>query len=315
MVIGDRGVLLDVAKGVCLTVAIFVVYLQVPLLGIAAGVVVPLPILYYQLKSGQWIVGVSATLVAALILALSGGLAVSLVYLIQAGLLSVLLAFFLSRGYSISRAMASAVLSVAAAASVAVAGYGIAKGVDFHRQVTMAIKTNLDQTIAFYKDRGAGGEDIQLLKEGLEQVGALFGQIYPAMFLVTLAAIAGINLLLLRRFRNQTAIKLPDSNLSSFKNPEHLVWGVIIAGFALLTGNDAIQIAALNIVVVAGFLYFMQGIAVVIHFFATYSVPVFFRIFFYVLLVLQAYLAVAVMLLGLFDLWADFRRPRIHKNL
>lgn len=315
MVIGDRGILLDVVKGVCLTVAIFVVYLQVPLLGIAAGVIVPLPILYYQLKSGQWIVGVSAALVAALILALSGGFAVSLVYLIQAGLLSVLLAYFLSRGYSNSRAIASAVLSVAATASIAIAGYGIAAGVDFHRQVTMAIKTSFEQTIAFYRARGATGEDVQLLKEGLEQVGALFGQIYPAMFLVTLAAIAGINLLLLRRFRNQAAIKFPESTLSSFKNPEHLVWGVIAAGFALLISNDAIQVAALNVIVVAGFLYFIQGMAVVMHFFATYSVPVFFRIFFYVLLVLQAYLAVAVMLLGLFDLWADFRRPRIHKNL
>lgn len=315
MVIGDRGILLDVVKGVCLTVAIFVVYLQVPLMGIVAGVIAPLPILYYQLKLGQWLYGVGAVLVAALILALSGGFAVSLVYLIQAGLLSFLLPYFLSRGYNISRALASAVLAVAIAASVIVAGYGFVKGVDFHRQVTMEIKASFEQTIAFYKARGTTEEDVQLLKDGLEQVGSLFGQIYPAMLLVILAAIAGANLLLLRRFGNRETIKLPDGTVSSFKNPEHLVWAVIAAGFALLTGNDALQTVALNVIVVAGFLYLIQGMAVVIHYFTTYSVPAFFRIFFYVLLVLQAYLAFAVALLGLFDLWADFRRPRIHKNL
>jgi len=315
MVTGDRGILLDIVKGVCLTVVLFVAYLQVPLLGIGAGVVAPLPVLFYQLKRGRWVVGVSVVFVTALILVLIGGPSVAMLYLIQAGLLSVVLSHFLARGYSFSRALASAVLAVAVVAAATVSGYGVVKGIDLHGQVTGAIRANLEQTITLYKARGATGDDLQFLKEGLEQVGALFGQIYPAMLLVTLVSVAGINLFLLRRFRDRLTVTLPDATLSSFRNPEHLVWGVIAAGFALLVDNHVVHGAALNVIVVAGFLYFIQGIAVVAHFFAAYTVPAFFRMFFYVLLILQAYLALAVALLGLFDLWADFRRPRIRKNL
>jgi uncharacterized protein YybS (DUF2232 family) len=315
MVTGDRGLILDIVKGVCLTVAIFIVYLQLPLLGMAVGVVAPLPVLYYQLKWGRWGVGAVAVTATALILLLLGGLPVTVLYLLQAGLLSVILPHFLVQGYSVSRALASAVLIVAVIAAATVAGYGITQGIDLHGQVTVAIRTNLEQTITFYQSKGASADDLRFLKEGMEQVGVLFGQIYPAMLLVSLAAVAGINLLTLRRFRSRLTIKLPDTTLSSFKNPEHLVWGLIVAGFALLIDNGFVQAAALNVIVVAGFLYFMQGVAVVAHFFATYRVPAFFKIFFYVLLVLQAYLALAVALLGLFDLWADFRRPRIRENL
>lgn len=315
MVTGDRGIVLDIVKGVCLTVAIFIVYLQVPLLGMVAGVLAPLPVLYYYLKWGRWIVGAVAVLATALMLVLLGSVSVAILYLLQAGLLSVALPHFLARGYSASRALASAVFTVAAVAVVAIIGYGSAQGVDLHGQVTVAIRTTLEQTAEFYKARGASGEDLQFLKEGLEQVGVLIGKIYPAMLLLGLAAVAGINLLVLRRIRNRLMITVPDATLSRFKNPEHLVWGLIVAGFSLLIDNGVVQAAALNVVVVAGFLYFMQGLAVVAHFFATYRVPAFFRIFFYVLLVLQAYLALAVALLGLFDLWGDFRRPRIRENL
>lgn len=315
MVTGDRGIILDIVKGVCLTVAIFIAYLQVPLLGMVMGVVAPLPVLYYQLKWGRWMVGAVAVTATALFLLLLGGISVTAVYLLQAGLLSVILPYFLLRGYSVSRTLVSAVLIVAVVATATVLGYGIAQGIDLHGQVTAAIRASLEQTITLYKAKGASAEDLQFLKEGMEQVGVLFGQIYPAMLLLSLAAVAGINLLVLYRFRNRLTVKLPDTGLRSFKNPEHLVWGLILAGFALLIDNGVVQAVALNVVVVAGFLYFMQGLAVVAHFFATYRVPAFFRIFFYVLLVLQAYLALAVVLLGLFDLWGDFRRPRIRENL
>lgn len=315
MVTGDRGIILDIVKGVCLTVAIFIVYLQVPLVGMVAGVLAPLPVLYYHLKWGRWTAGAVAVAVTALVLVFLGGVSVAVLYLLQAGLLSVALPIFLSRGHSASRALASAVFTVAVVAVVSIIGYGSVQEVDLHGQVTVAIRTTLDQTAEFYKARDASSEDLQFLKEGLEQVGVLFGQIYPAMLLLSLAAVAGINLLVLARFRNRLTIPMPDTTLSRFKNPEHLVWGLIVAGFSLLIANGVVQAAALNVVVVAGCLYFMQGLAVVAYFFATYRVPAFFRIFFYVLLVLQAYLALAVALLGLFDLWGDFRRPRIRENL
>jgi len=315
MVVGDRGRALDIVKGGCLTVGFFIAYLQVPLLGMVAGMLTPLPVLYYHLKWGRWTVGVVTVAVTALILLLLGGVSVAVLYLLQAGLLSVVLPVFLARGYSASRALAAAVFTVAVVVAASIAGYGSVQGIDLHGQVIVAIRTTLEQTAEFYKAKGATEEDLRFLKEGLERVAVLLGRIYPALLLLSLTAMAGINLIALSRFRNRLRIPVPDTTLSSFKNPDHLVWALIGAGFSLLIDHGVVQTVALNILAVAGFLYFMQGLAVVAYFFAAYRVPTFFRVFFYVLLVLQAYLALAVALLGLFDLWGDFRRPRIRENL
>ncbi|MBI5656395.1 MAG: DUF2232 domain-containing protein, partial [Geobacter sp.] len=95
-----------------------------------------------------------------------------------------------------------------------------------------------------------------------------------------------------------------------FRNPEQLVWIVIVAGFSLLIDNDIVARGALNLLLVGLFAYFIQGMAVIAHFFDRFSVPVLGRYLLYFFLALQPYLAVVVAALGLFDLWGNFRAPR-----
>jgi uncharacterized protein YybS (DUF2232 family) len=71
---------------------------------------------------------------------------------------------------------------------------------------------------------------------------------------------------------------------------------------------------ALNVLVVAGFIYFLQGLAVVLAFFERISVPSLARVIFWLFLLFQPYLVLAISFLGLFDVWGDFRTPK-QKNL
>jgi uncharacterized protein YybS (DUF2232 family) len=100
-----------------------------------------------------------------------------------------------------------------------------------------------------------------------------------------------------------------------FKNPEKLVWVLIASGFALLAKNDLVTRAALNVLIVAIALYFVQGMAVAVHFFKKFQVSRFVRFIFYGLSFLQPYLMVLVAAVGLFDLWCDFRTPKKQENL
>jgi uncharacterized BrkB/YihY/UPF0761 family membrane protein len=50
-------------------------------------------------------------------------------------------------------------------------------------------------------------------------------------------------------------------------------------------------------------------------FFDRFAVQRFVRVIFYILLALQPYLAVAVAVLGIFDLWGNFRTPKQQENL
>jgi hypothetical protein len=149
----------------------------------------------------------------------------------------------------------------------------------------------------------------------MKQAGAVVGRIYPALVLVALGAIAGLNLQLLRRMAERLNRPLALTELSRFRNPDHLVWFLIVPGFALLVRNTDVSTAALNVLAVILALYFVQGLAVALHLFDRFAVPRFIRITFYFLLALQPYLAVALATLGIFDLWGDFRTPKQQKNL
>jgi hypothetical protein len=127
---------------------------------------------------------------------------------------------------------------------------------------------------------------------------------------VGLGAVAGFNLLMLRKMAEKFDFQLSIGELKNFRNPDNLIWFVIVPGFALLLKNADVSMAALNLLVLVLSLYFMQGLAVTVHTFERLSVSRLVRTTFYVLLALQPYLAVALALFGIFDLWGNFRTPK-----
>jgi uncharacterized protein YybS (DUF2232 family) len=305
----DKGTSLDAIKGSVLTLALFLAYISLPLAGMLPGLFAPLPAMYYALKGGKT-AGIAIVLITTAVLAIITDPTALLLYLVQSGLLSLALPHFLARGWSAARALAvSVAVSVACILLFAAAAW-LFRGVDLHGTILKGIDASISQTSLLYEKSGLKGEELQALQQGMKQAGALIGRIYPALVLVGLGAIAGLNLLALRRLGARSGLVVPVEDFKMFRNPEHLVWFVIVAGFALLLRNSDVTTAALNMLVVTISLYFLQGLAVIAHFFERFAVPRFVRVIFYVLLSLQPYLTVVVAALGIFDLWGNFRAPK-----
>jgi uncharacterized protein YybS (DUF2232 family) len=309
-----RSLLLDVLKGGAATAAIFIVFLYLPPAVIAAGFLAPFPALFYGLKR-RWPVAAAVVALATGIIAAAGGVGGALTYLLQAGTLSIALAVLLARGMNASRSVGIAVLATLAVIVLFAAGYGMVQGVDLHAQIVGGIRSSIAQTVSLYQKRGIPVEELQLITEGLEQGGEVMARIYPALMVIGVGMVAGVNLLLARRVANRLSTRLQVEPFSHYRNPDLLVWVLIAAGFSLLIDQAVLSLVAVNLLVIAAVLYFFQGLAVIVHFFTIYEVPRFFRIVFYVLLVVQAYLVLAVAVLGLSDLWGNFRRPRQPLNL
>jgi uncharacterized protein YybS (DUF2232 family) len=77
---------------------------------------------------------------------------------------------------------------------------------------------------------------------------------------------------------------------------------MFLPGFVLLKAFAA------NFLLVIAVCYFFQGLAIVAYFFNKNSVPRFVRGIVYIFIVFQQIFTLLVVGLGLFDLWADFRR-------
>jgi uncharacterized protein YybS (DUF2232 family) len=70
----------------------------------------------------------------------------------------------------------------------------------------------------------------------------------------------------------------------------------------------AVNYPGVNLLIICLFVYLCAGLSIIGYFFKVKRISIFFKVLFYVLIVIQQYLLLFVMILGLFDLWADFRK-------
>lgn len=99
-----------------------------------------------------------------------------------------------------------------------------------------------------------------------------------------------------------------------FRLPDLFIWVSLFAAlFSLVLPNiEVLQKVSLNIVIVSVVAYFFQGLAVTEFLTRTFRFGPFSKMILYILIVLQ--LAPAVVLIGIVDYWADFRK-RLRKKL
>ena len=127
MALTGRELLLDTCKGSVLTLALFIAYITFPVIGLVPGVFAPLPLLYYFFKRGAT-AGVAIFVVTTGVLVIMGEGAVPLLYLLQAGIIGLLLPWFYLQGKGAARAVAwSVALNFLLIIAIAVA-YGIWSG-------------------------------------------------------------------------------------------------------------------------------------------------------------------------------------------
>jgi len=314
MALPGRELLLDAIKGGVLTLALFLAYVTFPVFGLLPGIFAPLPAIYYFCKRGA-AAGITVFAISTAVLAVMGGSTIPLLYLLQSGIIGLLLPWYYLQGKGTARAIAYPVCINFLLIVVLAVAFGLWSGADLQTTLLKGIESSTEQAIAIYSKQGLSAEDLEMLTQGIRQAGELIARVFPALLLVTLGSIAALNMSVLFRLAVKWLPDLPQPDrFQSFRNPEILVWVVIVAGFSMLIPQPDLSRAALNLLLVSGFVYFLQGLAVVLAFFQRIAVPSLARFIFWLVLTFQPYLVVAIAFLGIFDIWADFRKPK-EKNL
>lgn len=294
---------------------LFLLYLRIPLFGMVGGVLAAFPPLYYTLSRNPWVGGGIVGLTAAAFIPITGGVGVPLFFLFQCGLPGALLGFFLSRGKGGRISLVGGVgLTFSLMVAVTI-GYTISQGVDPHTLVRSVIEKSITQGLDALKSSGMPEKDMAAIREGIRDLQRVIVTVYPAMILVWITFVTGFNLLILSQIRDRLPTPPELGRLARFRNPDHLVWVLIAAGFSLLVDHPLVHGVALNVLIVVCTAYFVQGIAVVTGIFDRFSVPPIMRSILYFIVILQPYLVLGLAILGIFDIWGDFRSPRQPKNL
>jgi uncharacterized protein YybS (DUF2232 family) len=298
----------ELIVGVAATLLFFLSVMMIPVFGIFAGVFTPLPTLlaYYRWGSpwGFWVPGGATVLGWVLIAYLN--LWQSLPLLMEMLLLGLLLGLGMRRNWSLERTVSTAgVVVFTIGALVFWFSYG-----DGSEGSGMQVERDLRDVIGLLLQQyGTVSSDNQAIEETVREILPFLVKLLPGAALSSTLMACWLNLLVAKRYCRLHQLPLPSwQEWSQWKAPDFLVWVVIASGLVFLLPFTVLKIAGLNALMVGGVIYLFQGLAIVSFYFERWKLPRIFRAFIYGVILIQQFFTLGAMLMGLFDMWVDFRR-------
>jgi len=262
-------------------------------------------VMRFGLASGLWVVMLSA--VALLQLA---DLAALVSYLGLYAVPSLLLPSLLRRTWAWDRALLVSGAATLLVAGVLLISYVLLNGQELGPLIDSYLKAEIDLAMRAYNEAGFSGSQLSDLKDVATQVADFIRKTFFGLYAAGVLVVHFVTLGLLQRFRRER-YQVSGVPFTQWRLPGMLIWLLIVAGFALLVPQVGVALAGRNLLAVLLPLYFVQGLAVVCCFVQRKSWPPAIKGLIYVLVFVLNPLPLVVTGVGVFDLWIDFRRPRI----
>jgi uncharacterized protein YybS (DUF2232 family) len=309
---GNLSVSREIAVGIAATIVFYLSAMFIPMAGFVAGIFTSLPTLlaFYRWGSpiGYWIPGGVALLGTVLLTYLN--MVQSIPYLLEMLFLGLFLGTGMRMHWSLERTIALAALLVFSTGVLALWLFTPISEGGLFNEMERDLREAVTLAVTQY---GGHIQDKQGFEQALQQVVPTLVRLFPGMALASALAVAWLNVIVTARFCRMHSISLPPwPELSLWRSPEPLVWGLIASGFLCLFTSGQLRLIASNVLVVLGLIYFLHGLAVVSFYADRWRLPRIARAFIYAILFLQQFATLAIVLTGLFDMWMDFRR--LHKK-
>lgn len=301
----------DFVLGIAVSSLTLISVALIPLVGSIVIIFSPLPILFYYTKLGR-IAGLAA-------IGLTLGLAIFILGLISPEkifplfLVVVLTGVFLSealkREWSIDKTVAIPLLALMAVGAGFLAFHSFQSGQPPWEFINAYIHNSIQENIRIYGELNISSEQITLIRDNAPQITRFLTLTFPAIVTASTGICLWLNILAARPFFRNHGLHYPDfGDLTRWKAPEKIIWLLIAAGGTLLIPQTEVRFIGLNILIICLFIYLAEGISIIGYFLKVKKVPFIFRVMLYFLILVQQYLLLIIVALGLFDLWADFRK-------
>lgn len=309
---------LEVLSLVILSGLLTLLPMFVPVGGGLLTALIPLPFIVLAVKY-PWCYAVSLFGLEAGVLLL-GEQPQLLFFLSQCGLVALVTAWAIRRGWSMSQTIVASLVVPLGIGALLLVVYStlvhpLSQGL-LTRYFDKAV--SLSQQYVQALEQMQEGEDEQLatLVEALPQ---LLLAVLPALVVLSHLFMNVLNYILVRRYgqRSQPPLHLDPDDLLSWHASDYLVWLFLASGVALLIPIDAVSAIGLNVMLVTLGIYLLQGLAIALFWGRRLPLPLGVQwLVVAVVFLIAGLLCVAVCTAaGLFDLWVDFRRQRSHSLL
>lgn len=279
---------------------------------VAVNLLTPLPAAYVGLRCGSRD-AVAVVALTTLLVLLSGGLSSAGMYLVQFGVPGVALPWLLNRGMAWDKATALVLWAMIAASLCGLLAVSFSEGASPLVVVDEIIGKEVGRTSEMMQEMFSTADlpadQKKDITEAIGNMSFFLQKAYPGIS-ITVSGLMVLGLIFLLSVIARGRYVIPGKPFPAWKAPEPLVWVLIIAGFLVAFVDGMAGTFGMNLLVVLLPIYFLQGLAVIDCYFRRKAFTPLVRAIGYVLVTVINPLPMLVTGIGVFDLWADFRKPR-----
>jgi len=179
-----------------------------------------------------------------------------------------------------------------------------------------SLDSSVTEAIKLYRQNGALTPEIQLVfEQTLRDIQIFLPKILVALctimaILMTWIAMTMGNYLLLQRRGDS-----PWPKYKLWQLPDRLIWIFITSAIFFIIPDDTASITGINLLIIIGLLYCIQGFSIVVYFFSKWNLPRIVRIIFYFMILFQSIGTVILLGFGLINTWIDLRKIKLPNQI
>ncbi|MBU8848268.1 MAG: YybS family protein [Desulfobacterales bacterium] len=299
----------DILTGILLCMLIIAIMYIMPLIGIFAWMLLPLPVLFYRLKAGRNGSGIIMAVSLAVLIVFTNNLAFNTLYFGSLLMTGFFLGEFIEKHLSIERIMMYTGFAVLGTCLAVLLIYSLTQAQGIEQLISNYVSRYKVLSTQLFSESAQLYPEMKINQQMLEKASSLFVVIFPGIFINSYLTMVWLNILLIKKLLLKRGIIIESiENLNQWKAPDYLVFGVIALSGLIFLPLDVLKVLSVNCLIILMFVYFFQGIAVVSFFFQKKNIPVALKLFFYILIAIQPVFLFLVIGFGLFDTWINFRK-------
>jgi len=148
----------------------------------------------------------------------------------------------------------------------------------------------------------------------LKKLKIYISRFLPAFIALGIIATVFFNILFARFLSLKKNIEIFKPQFNKWQLPDYIVWFFIAGGIMAFILEEPYRLVGENAVFIVSFLYLIQGCSVINYLFNTMDFPYWVRFLFYFLMILQWYGIVFLAVVGMSDIWLDWRNKLTPKK-
>ncbi|MGW8194348.1 MAG: DUF2232 domain-containing protein [Desulforhopalus sp.] len=192
---------------------------------------------------------------------------------------------------------------------VVVSALSLGSETSIYGQLVHTFDEGISDALEYYRNSSSISADtLVVLEATLHRMKVIIPIIMPAILGSLILFIVWFTMVTANMLFDRLGQKTPWNEYRFWQLPEKCIWLAIGTGIFALLPLQALRNIGINGLILLSSVYCFQGLSIAVFFMYKWNVPLLLRSFFYVMLIFQSFGTIMLLIVGISDIWFDFRK-------